>query len=443
MDKKRIHIITGGTVFHVAPHLALSAPAYGKVGHRLAQLCAATMPALDTVLHRTKMAGGDGRASTFPSLSNNVLETNADVAGLIDQLKADASTKIVFMPVALCDFEVTRIDRSSNKMSMMGAVNIGKQRDRLHTSDGYHELTLRPADKILPTIRGGRKDIFLVGFKTTSGATEDEQYLAGLHLLKGSSCNLVLANDLKTRVNMIITPEEARYHVTTDREAALQNLVEMTKLRSHLTFTRSTVIAGEPVPWTSDLVPTALRKVVDHCIERHAYKPFRGATVGHFACKLSADEFLTSRRKTNFNDLYKLGLVRIKTDGPDTVLAYGAKPSVGGQSQRIVFSEHPEYDCIVHFHCPLKPVAACDSDVCADDCPRGIPVVSQREYECGSHQCGQNTSRGLKRFGRLSVVYLDQHGPNIVFHHSIDPQEVIDFIEANFDLSAKTGGYVT
>ncbi len=71
-----------------------------------------------------------------------------------------------------------------------------------------------------------------------------------------------------------------------------------------------------------------------------------------------------------------------------------------------------------------------------------IPVVSQREYECGSHQCGENTSRGLRRFGNLSCVFLDQHGPNIVFHRSIDPTEVIDFIEKNFDLSAKTGGYV-
>ena len=71
-----------------------------------------------------------------------------------------------------------------------------------------------------------------------------------------------------------------------------------------------------------------------------------------------------------------------------------------------------------------------------------IPVISQREYECGSHECGKNTSTGLKQFGNLSCVMLDNHGPNIVFHHSIDPQEVIDFIRNNFDLSQKTGGPV-
>jgi hypothetical protein len=41
----------------------------------------------------------------------------------------------------------------------------------------------------------------------------------------------------------------------------------------------------------------------------------------------------------------------------------------------------------------------------------------------------------------MLAVYLDQHGPNIVFNRSINPKEVIDFIEENFDLTAKTGGY--
>lgn len=229
---------------------------------------------------------------------------------------------------------------------------------------------------------------------------------------------------------MIITPEEARYHVTTDRDEALRNLVEMAYLRSHLTFTRSTVVAGDPVPWDSPMVPAALRTVVDYCIGQGAYKPFNGATVGHFAAKVDDSTFLTSRRKTDFNKLRDVGLVRVETDGPDSVIAYGGKPSVGGQSQRLIFGRHPEADCIVHFHCPIKEGSP-------------VPVVSQREYECGSHQCGENTANGLGQFGNLHAVYLDQHGPNIVFHSSIDPGEVIRFIEENFDLSQKTGGYVS
>jgi hypothetical protein len=290
-------------------------------------------------------------------------------------------------------------------------------------------MELRPVAKLIGTVRRHRKDIFLVGSKHTSGASPDEQYVAGLQLVKEASCNLVPANDTVTRWNMVATPEEARYHVTTDRDEALRGLVEMAYLRSHLTFTRSTVVAGEPVAWDSPLVPDTLRNVVNHCIRRAACKPFRGSTAGHFAVKLDDNTFLTSRRKTDFNDLATVGLVKVVTDGPDNVIAYGSKPSVGGQSQRIVFHDHPDHDCIVHFHSPIKPGSE-------------VPQVSQREYACGSHECRQNTSRGLRRFGNLSAVYLQEHGPNIVFHCSIDPQEVIHFIEANFDLNEKTGGYV-
>jgi len=430
--KKTIHIISGGTISHIATHLALCAPAYGGTGRSLMNLCHTYCEELDVVMHETKMVTGKQQQERHGIWYGSKLETNDDVDRLISRIVEDLSVKIVFMPVALCDFEVNRIESDAG----VRPEPIGKNALRLSTHDNIHEykLVLKAAEKIIRKVRAKRKDIFLVGFKTTDGVDDQKQYLAGLHLLKEASCNLVLANDVKTKLNMVITPEEARYHVTTDRYEALKGLVEMAKMRSHLTFTRSTVVAGEPVPWSSDIVPKALREVVDHCIKQNAYKPFRGATVGHFAAKLAQDTFITSQRKTNFNDLEKIGLVRIKTDGPDTVLAYGAKPSVGGQSQRIVFSEHPEYDCIVHFHCPLKPES-------------NVPTVSQREYECGSHQCGQNTSNGLKKYCEnghtFSAVFLDQHGPNIVFNSKIDPQIIIEFINQNFDLSAKTGGYVS
>lgn len=276
-----------------------------------------------------------------------------------------------------------------------------------------------------------RKDIFAIGIKTTNGAEPEDQYSAGLEIVKEGSMNLVLARDIKTHNHMIVAPEETLYAESTDAEFVLRELLEMSYLRSQLSFTESTVVAGDPVPWNSEQVFPALREVVNYCIEHGAYKPFLGVTAGHFAAKIGEKEFLTSRRKTNFNNLSTTGLVKVVTDGPDRVVAFGSKPSVGGQSQRIVFQDHPDKDCIVHFHCPIKP----GSDV---------PVVSQREYECGSHECGENTSKGLRSVdnGEIEVVYLDNHGPNIVFHHSVDPKKVIKFIEDNFDLKSKTGGYV-
>lgn len=430
MTNKIVHVVGGGTVNHVHAHFSLSAPAYGGTARKLAVLCEEQFgETMDVKLHLTRMAD-----------SRSTIETNTDLLVLALDIVEDKASKIVFWNPAVADWsgEIENGPYSHLGQGFLGGLDPLPTAFRLSTSkDGKpaeYTMTLRPSLKIAPIFRQGglgreaRKDIFLVAFKATASATPEEMYRAGLNMLKASSANLVLANDMVTKLNMIIVPEEASYSVSTDRDAVLRELVRMAHLRSHLTFTRSTVVAGEPIAWESELVPLALRTVVDHCIERGAYKKFRGVTAGHFAVKVNETTFLTSRRKTDFNDMKNVGLVKVETDGPDSVIAYGSKPSVGGQSQRIVFEEHAGADCIVHFHCPKKEGSP-------------VPTVSQEEYECGSHECGENTSRGLARFGNLLAVYLDQHGPNIVFSRSVDPKEVIDFIEANFDLEEKTGGY--
>jgi hypothetical protein len=424
---KKVYVIGGGTTSPVKTHLSLCAEAYGGTARRMSQMFRERLGEpgeegymeVRTVL--TKMAD---------STSN--IKTNGDVRRFLDDIVGDFETQIVVLNAALCDFSSAGVYHLPGDAGFNEDIGFKEaQESRLDSSCDDYFVSLNPAKKVVSSVRQKRKDILLVAFKTTDGATEQEQYLAGLKLLKTASCNLVLANDVGTGLNMVITPEEARYHVTRDRNEALTGLVEMALLRSHLKFTRSTVVSADSVPWEDGRVPANLRAVVDHCVAQGAYKPFMGATVGHFAVKVSETEFLTSRRKTNFNRLQETGLVRVVTDGPDSVIAYGSKPSVGGQSQRIVFSEHEGMDCIVHFHCPLKEFAVDD-----------VPIRSQREYECGSHECGQNTSNGLAQFGFLKAVMLDNHGPNIVFSKETDPAEVIAFIERNFDLSAKTGGLV-
>jgi len=420
MKIKNIHIFGGGTVAHIANHFAVSAPAYGTTAKAIERIIAKDprYSTMNTYLELTKMAGG-------------YLETNECVANRIEELKKDLNTKIIFFNCALVDWEPVGTKEWDGTAYKRDSSELGKYAKRVDSRKlRMIGVSFLPVCKLIPDIRKGRKDIFLVGFKTTCGASRQEMYEKGLRLCKEGSVNLVLVNDTKTRWNMIVTPEEAAYHETDDREEVLRNLVDMTYFRSHLTFTQSTVVAGAPVSWNDVRIPNSIRTVVNHCIHGKAYKVFNNSTVGHFAIKLSDTEFLTSIRKSNFNDLDKNGMVYVKTDGPDTVLAYGAKPSVGGQSQRIVFRDHPDVDCIVHFHSPLR-----------NNHPDNIPIVSQREVECGSHQCGRNTSNNLGKFGNLYAVMLDQHGPNIVFHRSIDPAEVINFIDRNFDLSQKTGGY--
>lgn len=424
-------------MFHVRPHLALCAPAYGGTARAIDGILLGLraqeperVNGLVIDMHLTRMAGG-----------SSLLDTNEDVAERVDQVVADPDSRIVFMSAALCDFEGAVIGPIGAADQVKGIARkltpSGKDRPRLKTrGQPWYDLRLTPAEKLIGRIRAKRKDVFLVGFKTTAGASEDEQFEAGLGLLKDASCNLVLANDVHTGLNMIVTPEQARYHVTKDRFGVLRQLVDMSLLRSNLHFTRSTVVPGEAVPWDDAQVPATLRKVVDHCIRRGAYKPFRGNTVGHFAAKIGDDEFLTSMRKTDFNELAETGMVRVEARGDDEVVAHGFKPSVGGQSQRIIFREHPDADCIVHFHCPLKNIG--------HDGRRNVlmSVREQRPFECGSHECGQNTSDGLDLYTGyyegIRAVMLEKHGPNIVFHRSMDPDRVIEFIEECFDLERST-----
>lgn len=419
MKIKNVYIFGGGTVAHISNHFSVFTPAYGTTAKKLEKLVSDRFSNCNVKLELTKAAGGS-------------LETNSDVKNKIDEIKKDFNTKVVFFNCALVDFEPKSLTLSDgNRVREFGKYN--KRLESSPYTDKYKQsisIDFESSDKIIPSIRENRKDIFLIGFKTTCGSTKQQMYEKGLKLCKQSSSNLVLVNDTKTRWNMIVTPEEAAYHETDNREEILKNLVDMAYLRSHLTFTQSTVIDGALISWEDPRIPNSIKTVINYCINGNAYKPFNGATVGHFAIKLSDTEFLTSIRKSNFNDIGKIGMVYVKTDGPDTVLAYGAKPSVGGQSQRIVFKEHQGMDCIVHFHSPLKANHKND-----------IPVVSQRAVECGSHQCGQQTSSNLKQFGGLKCVMLDQHGPNIIFNKEINPIEVINFINDNFDLNQKTGGY--
>lgn len=403
-----IHVIGGGTVSYVRNHLALCAPAYGTTAKEIVAACG--RHGRGATLHLTRMAD--------PA---SAIETNEDVGALVDRIVADPTARILFMNAALCDFD-----------GSIGEVASGRHAQRLLTREGVRTMDITPADKIIGRIRKVRKDIFAIGFKTTTGATPDEQYRIALGLLKANSLNLVLANDPVTRLNMVVTPEEARYFQTTDRAEALEGLVKMALARSSNTFTRSTVIQGDSVPWSSDMIPPNLRRVVEHCIEGGAYKPFRGATVGHFAVRVDERTIVTSKRKHDFNRLPEEGMVLVQYEGRDRVIAHGAKPSVGGQSQRIVFDEHREADCIVHFHAPLR-----------EDARDRIPLADQWPNECGSHQCGENTSRNLMPFGNVKAVMLDEHGPNIVFSRDTPAEEVVAFIDANFDLSQKTGGPVS
>lgn len=465
MNKPIIHIVGGGTVIHVRPHFSVCAPAYGTLAKSIARECSYGYDH-EVRLHLTRMASAD-----------SMLETNDDLAELAKCILDEPRSKIVFWTPAVTDWQPEwGFQDGFNEHGVLCSQEVklgvlaegsqaewGKDAPRLQTrlpgNQGANRLQLnfKPAQKLLSMFRtqqkpylsnnrknplyreAPRKDIFLVACKTTAGATEDEMYEAGVRMMKANSCNLVLVNDVHTRLNMIVTPEQARYCVTKSRNQVVEELVEMALSRSKGTFTRTTLHGGERqlIPLVEPTVPETFRRVIKWCIDNGAYKQnAAGKTVGHFAYRAAPDQLWSSLRHRNFNKLSDQVLVPVEFGMDPTkkfvVRAFGAKPSAGARSQMQLFQDHPEFDCVVHFHCPLQNGV------------NDIPVRSQREFECGSLQCGKNTSDGikvLKVMGRIhvGVVMLDKHGPNILFKSTDDPKRVIEFINETFALTKHTG----
>lgn len=444
MKRKRIYVVSGGTMVHVRPHFSLCAPAYGTIGVQLAEALTQKLRdrSLDVVPIFTKMARTSTRLTGQTSdivkdLGDRGLhpETNEDLAALIRHLVSREDTRGIILPAAVCDWK---------PVAMLGSTSgadedlFGKDHERLSTSDGEFSLRLAPTEKIVSSIRKERKDIFLVSFKTTAGKQAHETYTAGLTNLKKTSSNLVFANDITEEHNIVVTPEEYPYYCDT-REDAVDLLAQMVADRTALDFVRTHV---DPSDSHADLntlhseraIPMNFVPVLKHLIEKNAYKPFLGKTSGHFGCKVSGRPYrrISSERKVDHNEVFNRGVVKIYGYDEDGRIKAGAtKPSVGEHTQQQIYDELPEADCIVHFHSPFREGIV----------PGTIPVREQAPYECGSIQCGQNTASGMKEVKPgIWAVHLRGHGPNIAFKSSVDPSEIISVIDQWWDPESAIGG---
>ena len=310
-NNKKIVILGGGTNTYISNHLALSAPAYGTTAIKLEEKFRQhSENKMDVNLYLTKMAHPDCKDAP---------DTPEDIEALVDKLVADPDTRVIIFNVAMVDFKPTSLfTLESNSYDAYNPREItdkfGKYSGRLNTSKLPEVcLELSVQDKIINKIRRERKDILLVGFKTTCGATKEEQYQKGLKLCKDASANIVFVNDvdkdrittLKSKIiekeklesilkyqhsisinlstiekeiqalqnNGLVTPEESSYWYNT-RDEALDDLVQMVLDRSHLHFTRSTVVDSETISWDSKLIPESFRVIFDYLRNAGAYKKF-------------------------------------------------------------------------------------------------------------------------------------------------------------------------
>lgn len=251
---KYIYVVTGGTMVHVRPHFSLCAPAYGQVGAEiydgLEARLARRQPAADLEVHlvRTRMAGSTPAATAAHLQALGVPtapETNAELKTLVQGITARPETVALVMAAAVCDFEPVelRVEPSGiaghetsregmgthagshRKLLAAGetgtktSTTFGKSQPRLHHIDTA-TLTLRPTEKLVDLVKVDRPEVCLVTFKTTAGVSESELVAQATHNLHRSRSDLVFANDIQTRLNLVLTASGGRLQGP-DRQATV------------------------------------------------------------------------------------------------------------------------------------------------------------------------------------------------------------------------------
>jgi hypothetical protein len=175
----KVIVFGGGTFNHISCHLALAAPAFGETAKRLHAMFEDN-GTLESQLVLTKMAD-----------PTSDLITNADITEFVEVLLEDVEVKAIVMNAAICDFEM---DNPSDQA-------------RLSSSQDY-QVTLKGIQgKILTLIKKRRPDIIVAGFKTTHGASKVEQVAKAFTSMAQSGLDIVLANDLDSRSNILVNKE--------------------------------------------------------------------------------------------------------------------------------------------------------------------------------------------------------------------------------------------
>jgi hypothetical protein len=215
----KIVVIGGGTFSYVRSHLALSAPAFGTTAKQITYIAKDVFQnkhglrdfSIDLTL--TKMAD-----------PNSSIVTNKDVIHWLDAILDDLTVKVVFFTVAMCDFNGSILDYSTNIFGL--ETERGKHRPRLSSKEDYM-MELTPTDKAIDAIKARRPDIIVIGFKTTAGETETGQYFKSLPLTE--HCDYVLSNDIVARRNFYLKGRKAIVTPSYDDENRYRTLVKLVK----------------------------------------------------------------------------------------------------------------------------------------------------------------------------------------------------------------------
>lgn len=177
-------VIYGGGTFNKAKcHLALATPAFGTTAKQLSVIFKDRGYEID--LRLTKMAD-----------TSSSLVTNMDLFYDLVELLKDRSVKVIIFNAAVCDFYLDGLP----------------EEERLSSKEVYTGAVLTPEGcKFIKLIKDTRPDIFVVGFKTTSNQTITTQEMLSHKQIQESGVDIVFANDVSTRTNLIVVKKGGTY----------------------------------------------------------------------------------------------------------------------------------------------------------------------------------------------------------------------------------------
>lgn len=176
MSNTKVVVIGGGTFNHISCHLSLAAPAFGTTARYLAKIYQGH--GVDVELVLTKMADHTSK-----------IVTNEDLARKLVEIADDPDVEVVVMNAAVCDFEM---DNPSEET-------------RLSSSQDYPVMLRGITGKIVKGFKELRPDVIVVGFKTTHNAKWTTQLSKAALSLESNGLDIVLANDVGTKLNMVLT----------------------------------------------------------------------------------------------------------------------------------------------------------------------------------------------------------------------------------------------
>ena len=171
----KVVIYGGGTINHLRNHLGLCAFSRGTTARKLKQ----------------HLPYADMRLTFMGSETSNIV-TNDDLEADLRTQLADPYVKYIIMSSAICDF-----------VGSIGGVESGSHARRLETSKGSTTIEIEPACKLIGLIKSLRPDIYVVGFKTTTGEPWSRREAKAVQMVN-SGVDIVLVNDTVTRNNMLV-----------------------------------------------------------------------------------------------------------------------------------------------------------------------------------------------------------------------------------------------